>query len=564
MEQDHDVCPFLGLADDRGSYLTYPSYENSCYAPPAAETISLNEQTFFCLGGNRERCPRYQERHARLQSTPQALEPEDAGAVMAAAMAASLVDEGDSVRTNDFTWQEQAPDGEWDDVEPDLTPPPPPLPPFVWPTAASSGGRNRRPVWPLLLSAGTLVGVLMVCAFVSMLWLGARTLRSEIALNPTDTPPPGINITPPPGVVVITNTLVPNGGVVVIVATPTPDPSQVTATIQAGETETAVALFPAATPTDEFFFPTATPEFGTPTPTWTIDAFVTPTPRDTPTFFPTNTPGFSATSTPTWTPAPIVTVTATSSAYSASFTANPTAIQYGQTTTLSWTVTGVKAIYLDGNGVSGPSGTRTEQPTQTTTYVLRIVKTDNSVTELTQTVTVTSPTATSTPTSTPTPTATPFVNITFAQDLSITSIDGSESGCRTGSGCTLFQIQVRNVGNRPVDYILSRTESIPIGWGVFFCWVADCEFGTVVPPRTLAVGARDTVSINFRVPAYLVDGEIAAITVQGNCPACQSPPFQSYGHEFRVVVTLPTATPQPTATPTITPLPTATHTPTTS
>ncbi|MCB0238055.1 MAG: hypothetical protein KDH08_05320, partial [Anaerolineae bacterium] len=62
MEQDHDVCPFLGLADDRGSYLTYPSYENSCYAPPVAETISLNEQTFFCLGGNRERCPRYQER----------------------------------------------------------------------------------------------------------------------------------------------------------------------------------------------------------------------------------------------------------------------------------------------------------------------------------------------------------------------------------------------------------------------------------------------------------------------------------------------------------------------
>ncbi|MCB9153613.1 MAG: hypothetical protein H6649_06105 [Caldilineae bacterium] len=57
MEQDHDVCPFLGLADDRGSYLTYPSYENRCYAPPDAETISLNEQTFFCIGGNRSAAP---------------------------------------------------------------------------------------------------------------------------------------------------------------------------------------------------------------------------------------------------------------------------------------------------------------------------------------------------------------------------------------------------------------------------------------------------------------------------------------------------------------------------
>ena len=563
MEQDHDhdVCPFLGLADDRGSYLTYPSYENSCYAPPVAETISLNEQTFFCLGGNRERCPRYQERHARLQSTPQALEPEDAAAVMAAALAGG---DDDSVRTDDFTWQEQAPDGDWDDLEPETTPPPPPLPPLAWPAAASSGGRNRRPVWPLLLSAGTLVGVLMVCAFLSMTWLGLRTLSSEIALNPTDTPVPGANITPPPGVAVITSTLIPNGGVVVVVATPTPDPAQVTSTVQAGETATAGALFPTETPTDEFFFPTATPDFATATPTWTFEAFVTPTPRDTPTFFPTNTPDFSATNTPTWTPAPIVTVTNTPSAYSASFTASPTAIQYGQTTTLSWTVTGVKAIYLDGNGVSGPSGTQTERPTQTTTYVLRIVKSDNSVTELTQTVTVAEPTPSSTPTATPTPTSTPFVNITFAEDLSITSIDGSESGCRTGQGCTLFQIQVRNVGNRPVDYVMSRTENIPIGWGVFFCWSSDCEFGSVAPPKTLAVGARDTVSINFRVPAYLVDGQEATINVQGNCPACQNPPFNQYNHEFRVVVTLPTATPFPTATATPTQLATATPTATPS
>ena len=59
-----EVCPLLGLDDDRGAYLTYPSYENRCYAPDSAESIPLNEQTFFCLGGHMERCPRYQARQA--------------------------------------------------------------------------------------------------------------------------------------------------------------------------------------------------------------------------------------------------------------------------------------------------------------------------------------------------------------------------------------------------------------------------------------------------------------------------------------------------------------------
>ena len=63
-----EVCPLLGLDDDRGAYLTYPSYENCCYAPETAELIPLNEQTFFCLGGHMERCPRYQARQASQPS----------------------------------------------------------------------------------------------------------------------------------------------------------------------------------------------------------------------------------------------------------------------------------------------------------------------------------------------------------------------------------------------------------------------------------------------------------------------------------------------------------------
>jgi hypothetical protein len=168
-----------------------------------------------------------------------------------------------------------------------------------------------------------------------------------------------------------------------------------------------------------------------------------------------------------------------------------------------------------------------------------------------------------TPTPTPTSTSTPFVNLVFAQDFSITTISGQDASCRTDNGCTLFQIQVRNVGNRPAEYQLVKTETIPVGWGVFFCWAADCEFGNAPPPKTLAAGARDTVSINFRVPSVLFDRDEAVINVTGLCPACASPPFTQYTNTFRVLVVLPTPTPQPTGTftptPTITPTATGTQ-----
>ncbi len=66
--------------------------------------------------------------------------------------------------------------------------------------------------------------------------------------------------------------------------------------------------------------------------------------------------------------------------------------------------------------------------------------------------------------------------------------------------------------------------------------------------RTLAAGARDTVSINFRVPSVLVDQDVATVNVTGTCPSCASPPFQIYSNSFRVLVILPTPTPLPTGT----------------
>lgn len=77
---------------------------------------------------------------------------------------------------------------------------------------------------------------------------------------------------------------------------------------------------------------------------------------------------------PTQTPSPEI-----------SFTANPTTINAGQCSTLTWQVENVSAVFLYAQGqpwqdypVAG-SGTRTVCPAQTTVYELRVVKTDGSV-----------------------------------------------------------------------------------------------------------------------------------------------------------------------------------------
>jgi len=570
METDAGVCPLLGLVDDQGAYLTYPSYENRCYASRSPQTIPLNEQTFFCLGGHKERCPRYQSRQALLQ----AQEAQDVAGVAAAAAFADPTasddvslnwtegaedDPGDlSGAEDEVDWpQTAAGDSEWSDSGYNLPPPPPP--PLL---TTAADGRARRPVWPLLLAAGTLLATLMACGLLSAGWLGVRALSSQLALQPTGTAlveGGGAGTPAPTG----------PGGVVVVVTTPTPNPLEAIATSDAAATGTALAL-PTATPspTEPFTYDTPPVQQDTATPTWTpAEIFQSPTPRDTATFFPTNTPYVAQpTSTPTWTPMPLVTVTGTAEPFNATFTATPLSIEFGQTSTLSWNVTGIKDMFINGQAISGPTGTMVVRPSVTTTYVLRMIMRDNTVRELSQVVTVSVPSPTATATTTPTPTSTPFVNVVFAQDLVITSISGQDGSCRTGSGCTLFQIQIRNVGNRPAEYQLTKTETIPIGWGVFFCWAADCEFGNAPPAKTLAAGARDTVSINFRVPSVLVDGDEAVINVSGSCPSCASPPFQSYSNTFRVLVILPTPTPLPTgthtATPTITPTPTWTWTPT--
>jgi hypothetical protein len=559
MEHDTDVCPLLGLVDEQGAYLTYPSYENRCYSSRAPQPIPLNEQTFFCLGGHQQRCPRFQSRQALMQAQAEQSSADELPAGTAAVpegdgddfdWVGASDDEPVARGDDDLAWPAGPGDEGWTEPPYNLAlPPAPPLPPVP---STPADGRARRPVWPLLLAAGTLVAVLMACGLLSAGWLGWQALSAQLALQPTGTP------------LVETDGTATPGGVVVIVATPTPNALEATATAEMATTATAQALFTVTpTPTEVFGFetPTSEPPFfeqPTATPTWTpFVVFETPTPRDTPTFFPTNTPFVPpATATATWTPG--ATATLTGEAFSASFIANPLSIQFGQTSTLTWNVRGIKEMFLNGEAISGPTGSKVVQPTTTTTYVLRMVMRDNSVREETQTVTVSVPSPTATGTATPTQTPLPNYSLAFAQDLSITSISGQDASCRTGSGCTLFQIQVRNTGNRPAEYVLTMDPTIPVGWGVFFCWAADCEFGNDPPPRTLAAGARDTVSINFRVPSVLVDGNQAVVDVTGKChyiannQTISCPPIPPYANTFTVLVVLPTPTPTwtPTAVPT--------------
>lgn len=180
-------------------------------------------------------------------------------------------------------------------------------------------------------------------------------------------------------------------------------------------------------------------------------------------------------------------------------------------------------------------------------------------------------TPTPTRTQTPTSTSTPYYAVTFTENISITSIDGSDPACRVGNGCPLFAIQVVNWGNRSVQYWLTKQQTLPQGWGAFFCWGDDCFFGNASFPRVLAVGRREILTINFRVPPHVVDGTRAVVDVRGywSCESCPDPVIhQPYAQTFTVLVIVPTPTPSststatPTPTFTLTPTPTGTPTPT--
>lgn len=120
-----------------------------------------------------------------------------------------------------------------------------------------------------------------------------------------------------------------------------------------------------------------------PTPTGTPTDTPSPTPTDTP-VPPTATATQTVappTATPTETPSP----TPTQPGEKIDFSVNPTKIEGGECVTVSWNVSGVKEVYFQDQGVPG-TDTRTECPKETTIYILRVIRADN--TEQKQEITV--------------------------------------------------------------------------------------------------------------------------------------------------------------------------------
>lgn len=544
---ENEVCQFLGLIDEQGAYLTYPSFENRCYATTLGSAIPLNEQTFFCLGGNHQRCPRYR---ARMEpASPEASAASPAASPPPPFSPGWRAMEEEVGTSASYESSPAAAGLEVESQEETIAVA------TAVPAAAYAGG-GRRPVWPLLLAAGTLVVFLMLCAAASAGLFGLQTLRAQLALAPTALPPLVERATLRPGALPITGTLTSDGYLIVVI-TPGPGTLRPTETpTQPGVVSPIATPLPSPTFTDTpfvVFSPTPLPPFGqfdTPTPR------PTPTPRNTPTPFPTFAPPPTATQRPLTTPTFVATATPVSEPFVVRFVAEPTSIFLGQASTLNYEVRGVRAAYIGDEPITGPVGSYRVTPSQTTTYVLRVIKTDGSVQEVSQTVTVTQPTPTATPTATPTFTPTPLYLLTMAANRTEALIDGT--GCQTGNGCAVFQLQVSNLGNRPTEYRLERIPSLPTGWSAFFCFSNGCEFSNLTRQRTVEANALDTVSINFLLPAVVRDGATGSVVVKGYCSQCA---IFNYEQNFNVIIEIP-PTPLPSTTATATPTHTPTHTPT--
>lgn len=150
-----------------------------------------------------------------------------------------------------------------------------------------------------------------------------------------------------------------------------------------GPQSIATIVAPTRTPT-----PTATPTFtNTPTETFTPTRLPTGTRTRLPTVPPTRPPTSTRTLIPTPLPTPTATRTATSRPTPTStstrtvtptttpfisFRADRTQITQGESTILRWDVDNVRAVYFEGQGVSGHDS-REVQPPQTQTYTLRVV-----------------------------------------------------------------------------------------------------------------------------------------------------------------------------------------------
>jgi len=116
-----------------------------------------------------------------------------------------------------------------------------------------------------------------------------------------------------------------------------------------------------------------------------------PTATPTETATPTATPTPTVTPVPaTQTPTPTRTPTQTTETVVIQFEVSPTTIEGGECVDINWNISGVNAIYYEGEGVTG-SGTAVDCPKETKTYRVRIILKDNTEQIEERTVTVVNP-----------------------------------------------------------------------------------------------------------------------------------------------------------------------------
>jgi peptidoglycan-associated lipoprotein len=120
----------------------------------------------------------------------------------------------------------------------------------------------------------------------------------------------------------------------------------------------------------------------------------------------------------------------------ATLSANPTSIQAGQSSTLTWNTENADDVTLDGQKVNA-TGSQNVSPTQTTTYHL-VAKGASGTQEGTAQVTVTQPPPPPTPTPAPTPQVTD--DQLFAQAAQDIYFDYDKSDLRPDAKQTLAQV----------------------------------------------------------------------------------------------------------------------------
>jgi hypothetical protein len=94
LDDRRQICPHLGLAEDREACFSYPEAAHLCFAASRAAPISLEHQAVFCLGQKYLTCPRFVEPspEAPVVDMPEGPEPESAPRhLLRAAIAAGVI-----------------------------------------------------------------------------------------------------------------------------------------------------------------------------------------------------------------------------------------------------------------------------------------------------------------------------------------------------------------------------------------------------------------------------------------------------------------------------------------